>query len=200
MIINPKAVAGEIRYRLIFHVKEGNEMARAKCKICGASLDTNTAYKVEVIINKRTGEKELTYKYCCSEEEWQTEETRKKKAQEDKDKVYYLICDIMGVSQIIHTALWKEKQTWNQAFSDEFIAKYLQENKDYLTSAIARTSGTEYAKIRYLSAILKNSLRDFKPKIEVKEIQKIVVEEAIYEAPIQSLNKRRSLDDLEDMF
>lgn len=175
-------------------------MAKAKCKICGASLDTNAAYKVEVIVNKKTGEKELTYKYCCSEEEWQTEEARKKKAQEDKDKVYYLICDIMGVSQIIHTALWKEKQTWNQAFSDEFIAKYLQENKDYLTSAIARTSGTEYAKIRYLSAILKNSLGDFKPKAIEIEKPKVVVDETIYMAPTQSLNKRRSLEDLEDMF
>ena len=84
--------------------------------------------------------------------------------------------------------------------SDEFIAKYLEEKKEYLSSAIARLSGTEYAKIRYISAVLKNSLRDFKPRVEVVEKPKVVVDETIYEAPAQSLNKRRSLADLEDMF
>ena len=57
-----------------------------------------------------------------------------------------------------------------------------------------------YQKIRYFSAILKNSLRDFVPKVQEIEKPKVVVEETIYEAPTHSLNKRRSLEDLEDMF
>ena len=167
-------------------------MARAKCKICGTQLDTNTAYKVT--------DKNGKNKYFCSASEFEAEESRKKKAAEDKDKVYYLICDIMGEKEIINTALWKEKLEWNKVFSDEIIAKYLAENKDYLSSAVTRLSSSEYAKIRYLSTILKNSLRDFKPKVEVIEKPRVVVEETIYEAPTQSLNKRRSLADLEDMF
>lgn len=167
-------------------------MAKAKCKICGSALDTSTAYKVT--------DKNGKNKYFCSASEFEAEEERKKKVAEDKDRVYRLICDIMGVSEVLNTALWKEKLEWNKAFSDEFIAKYLEEKKDYLSSAIARLSGTEYAKIRYISAVLKNSLRDFKPKVEVVEKPRVVVDETIYEAPTQSLNKRRSLADLEDMF
>lgn len=166
-------------------------MAKCKCKICGTPHDTKDAYKV-VVNNKN--------QYYCSQIEYEQDLARKKKAAEDKDRVYYLICDIMGEKEIINTALWKEKTEWNKAFSDEFIAKYLQENKDYLTSAITRLDSSQFAKIRYLSAILKNSLCDFKPKAVEIEKPKVVVDETIYEAPTHSLNKRRSLEDLEDMF
>lgn len=175
-------------------------MARCKCMICKTPLNTASAYKVEIIVNKRTGEKELTYKYCCSEEEYLTEESRKKKAQEDKDRVYYLICDIMGEKEIISTALYKEWTIWNKVADNEKIAKYLEENKEYLSSAIARLSSSEYAKIRYLSTIIRDKIKAFVLKAEVVEKPKIVVEETIYETPTQSLNKRRSLADLEDMF
>ena len=167
-------------------------MARAKCKICGTQLNTETAYKIT--------DKNGKNKYYCSATEYEAEETRKKKAAEDKDLVYRLICDIMSEKEIINTALWKEKTEWNKAFSDEFIAKYLQENKDYLTSAITRLDSSQFAKIRYLSAILKNSLSDFKPKIEEVEKPKVIIDEKIYDTPTHSPNKRRSLEDLEDMF
>jgi hypothetical protein len=107
-----------------------------------------------------------------------------------------LICDILGEQEIINTALWKEKQLWNKAFSDEIIAKYLEENKDYLTLAVSKLSGTEYAKIRYVSAVLKNSLRDFKPKAEVIEKPIVVVEEH-YETKYKS-KTRMALEDLEE--
>jgi hypothetical protein len=137
------------------------------CKICKKKIERDTAYKRVVgKINK----------YYCSEQEWKKEEDKKKKVAEDKERVYRLICDIMSEKEILNTALWKEKTEWNKAFSDEFIAKYVAEKKDYLSSAIARLSGTEYAKIRYISAVLKNSLRDFKPKVEVVEKPKVVVE------------------------
>lgn len=166
-------------------------MARAKCKICGAELDSKTAYKITVgKINR----------YFCSKEEYDAEVERKQKEKEDKDNVYRLICDILNEKEVLNTALWKEKAIWNKAFSDEIIAKYLAENKDYLISAVSKLSGTEYAKIRYVSAVLKNSLRDWKPKAEVVDKPKVKVEidETIYESPTHSLNKRRSLADLED--
>lgn len=163
-------------------------MAAAKCRICGTKLDTKTAYKVV--------DKNGKSKYFCSASEFEAEEAKRKKIQEDKDRVYYLICDIMGVDEIINTALWKEKQLWNKAFSDEIIAKYLQENKEYLTSAVTRLDSSEYAKIRYISAILKNSLRDFRPKTEITEVPKIVVEEH-YETKYTP-KTRVSLLDLEE--
>jgi YHS domain-containing protein len=58
-------------------------MAKAKCKICGTELDTKTAYKVT--------DKNGKNKYFCNEAEFEAEEKRKKNAQEDKDRVYYLI-------------------------------------------------------------------------------------------------------------
>ena len=163
-------------------------MAKAKCKICGTALDTNTAYKVTDKNNKN--------KYFCSKSEFEAEEERKKKAQEDKDRVYRLICDIMGEKEILNTALWKEKIEWNKAFSDEFIVKYLEEKKSYLSSTIARLSGTEYAKIRYISAVLKNSLRDFKPKVVEVAPPKVVVEEH-YETKYKR-KTRQALSDFEE--
>ena len=159
------------------------------CQICKSKIERDTAYKR--VIGKAN-------KYYCSEQEWQAEEDKKKKAAEDKDKVYRLICDILGEEEVLNTALWKEKAIWNKAFSDEIIAKYLQENQDYLVSAVSKLNGTEYARIRYVSAVLKNSLRDFKPKATEQPKPKVVVEETIYEAPTHTLNRRRSLADLED--
>jgi YHS domain-containing protein len=167
-------------------------MAAAKCKICGTKLDIKTAYKIT--------DKNGKNKYFCSASEFEVEEARKKKAQEDKDRVYYLICDIMGEREIISTALYKEWQVWNKVADNAKIAKYLEENRDYLASVIARLGSSEYARIRYLSTIIRDKIKAFVPRVEVAEKPKIVVEEAIYEAPTQSLNKRRSLADLEDMF
>lgn len=167
-------------------------MAKAKCKICGAELDMKTAYKVT--------DKNGKNKYFCSASEFEAEEGRKKKAQEDKDRVYRLICDIMGEREIINSALFKEWQVWLKVADNAKIGDYLSENKDYLTSVIAKLSSSEYARIRYLSTIIRDKIKAFKPRVEVVEKPKIVVDETFYEAPTQSLNKRRSLEDLEDMF
>lgn len=167
------------------------------CQICRKKIDRDTAYKITTVI-KTTG-KDLN-KYYCSEAEYNKEEERKKKAAEDKDRVYYLICDIMGEKEIINTTLFKEWQVWNKVADNAKIAKFLEENKENLTLSITRLGGYEYARIRYLSTIIRNKIKDFKPKAEGVEKPKVVVEETIYEAPTQSLNKRRSLADLEDMF
>ena len=164
-------------------------MAKAKCKICGSELDTKTAYKIT--------DKNGKNKYFCSQSEFEAEEERKNKAAEDKDKVYYLICDILGKKEVLNTALWKEKALWNKAFSDEFIAKYLEEKKDYLSSAIARLSGTEYAKIRYLSTIIRDKIKAFKPKVIETAPPKVVVEEH-YETKYKSKARQALLDFEED--
>ena len=172
-------------------------MARCNCKLCKALLNTETAYKVEVVVNKKTGEKELKNTYYCNEEEYLTEEARKKKVTDDKDRVYRLICDIMGEKEIISTALYKEWQVWNKVADNEKIAKYLEENKDYLTSVIARLGSSEYARIRYLSAIIRDKIKAFVPKVEVKEVSKVVVEEH-YETKYKAKARQALLDFEED--
>ena len=143
-------------------------MAKAKCKICGTELDTKTAYKVT--------DKNGKNKYFCSASEFEAEEERKKKAREDKDRVYYLICDIMGEKEIINTALFKEWQVWNRVADNAKIGDYLAENKDYLSSVIARLQSSEYAKIRYLSTIIRDKIKTFVPRVQVVEKPKVVVE------------------------
>ena len=158
------------------------------CQICKSKIDRDTAYKR--VVGKAN-------KYYCSEEEFDTEENRKKKIKEDKDKVYYLICDMFGY-EIQNTKFFDEWAQWNKLKPNEDIYKYLRENEERLQQICDRSFDTEYQRIRYFSAVLKNSLRDFKPKVEEQPKPKIVVEETIYEVPTHSINRRRSLADLED--
>ena len=164
-------------------------MAKAKCKICGTELDTKTAYKVTDKNNKN--------KYFCSKSEFEAEEERKKKAAEDKDRVYRLVCDIMDEGEIISTALFKEWQVWNKVADNAKIAKYLEENRDYLTSVIARLQTSEYARIRYLSAIIRDKIKAFKPKVIEVAPPKILVEEH-YETKYKPKTRRALLDFEED--
>ena len=167
-------------------------MAKAKCKICGSALDTKDAYKVT--------DKNGKNKYFCSESEYEAEEARKKKAAEDKDKVYNLICDMFGY-EIVNTQFFAEWVLWNKLKSNEIIYKYLRENEDYLQQICDRSFGSEYQKIRYFSAVLKNSLRDFVPKVEVSEQPKVSIsidqDFEIYNGPANINNKRRSFDEME---
>lgn len=164
---------------------------RAKCKICGKELDTSLAFKIE----------SKPPKYFCSKEEYEAEEERKKKAAEDKDRAYTLICRIIGRETIINTSLWAEWKIWSSVANDATIGQFLAENEEYLTSTIGRLVDAEFPRIRYLSTVLKNRLGDYKPKLvnDVVKIEpKVVIDEVVYETPTHSLNKRRSLADLED--
>lgn len=175
-----------------------------KCKLCGKSIDKATAYRVATVVNKRDGTQELKYMNCCSEAEWIAEENRKNKYKAGRDKVYFLICDMFGY-EIQNSQFFDEWRKWNKLQSDEMIYKYIRDNEEFLQQVCDKTFDNEYKKIRYFSAILKNSLRDLKPcgvfaEKPAAEKPKVVVEETIYEAPTRTLNKRRSLEDLEDMF
>lgn len=161
-------------------------MAKCKCRICGIPHNTEDAYKV-VVNNKN--------QYYCSQEEYEKDLERKKKAAEDKDKVYNLICDMFGY-QILNTQFFAEWTLWNKLKSNEIIYKYLRENEDYLQQICDRSFDSEYKKIRYFSAILKNSLRDFEPKVEVVEKPKVIIEEH-YKTKYKS-KSRVALEDLEE--
>lgn len=172
-------------------------MAVAKCKICGNKLDTTAAHLV--ITRDKNGKEKKAY--YCSIEEYQTDEERKKKAAVDKDRAYRFICDIVGRKEIINTILWKEWVLWNKVATNDEIGRYLEENITYLSNIISNLENNEFKRIRYLSAILKNHLGDYKPKTQEKTKPKVVVEEIIYESVVPVRNsKRRSLADLEDEF
>lgn len=165
-------------------------MARCKCRICGAQLNTSTAYKLAGSNGKNA--------YYCSLEEYQTEENRKYKAQADKDKAYRLVCEILGENDVINSALWKEWAEWGKVATDEKIAMYLAENKDYLVRVMSNINGTSYGRIRYLSAIIKNNITDFKEQ-EVEEPKIVQIDMTMYNTtPLVPKQRRRSLASLED--
>ena len=172
-------------------------MARAKCKYCGKALNTSDAYKIE-IVGPKTGK--ITYKYCCSEAEWQENEERKKKATEDKDRAYELICRIIGREKIINTSLWAEWKEWYKVADDAKIGQFLAENEEYLTGAISKLNNVEFPRIRYLSTVLKNRLGDYKPKMQEEvKVQPIVAEEH-YETKYKPKARRALLDFEEDCY
>ncbi len=102
-----------------------------------------------------------------------SEQEQKEKAEADRSKAYRLVCEIIGRKEIINGILWKEWKIWNKVADNEKIGRYLEENKDYLRDVISRLEDVEFNRIRYLSAILRNKLGDYKPK--VKEVEKVVV-------------------------
>ena len=166
-------------------------MAKAKCRICGKELDTKISYKVI--------DKNGKNRYFCSQSEYETEEARKKKAKEDKDKVYQLICDLFGY-EIQNTQLFAEWNLWNKLKSNEIIYKYLVENKEYLQQICNKPFDSEYQRIRYFSAVLKNSLRDFKPKVEVFDravIETMDEQPAMY-VNTKKINRRRGFAEEDD--
>lgn len=166
-------------------------MARAKCRICGAPLDTTIAYKIVV---------KGVNKYFCSKEEYDNEETKKQQEVDNRNKSYRLICEIFNVKEILNTALWKEYNEWLKVSESSKIVDYLGENKDYLTKMINRLNATEFAKIRYLSAILKNGLNDFKPK-KIEETKRfgISTTEEHYETKYKP-RQRKALIDFEEEY
>lgn len=166
-------------------------MARAKCRICGAALDTTIAYKVVV---------KGVNRYYCSQTEFDNEEAKKQQETENRNTTYRLICKIFNKDEILNTALWKEYNEWLKVDESSKIVDYLGENKDYLTKAINRLNANEFAKIRYLSAILKNNLNDFKPKKveEAKQFGLIITEED-YKTKYKP-RKRKALIDFEEEY
>ena len=165
-------------------------MARAKCRICGAQLDTTIAYKVVV---------KGTNRYYCSKEEYDNEEAKKQQVAENRNKTYSLMCDILGVKDIVNTALWKEYSEWLKVADASKINDYLGENKDYLVKVTSRLDSNQFARIRYISAVLKNSLADFKPKKNEMIAPKLDIDITMYDmSPSPTRKRRRALSELED--
>ena len=163
-------------------------MAGCKCKKCQAALSTSTAHRVD-------GGGKNNRMYFCNEEhykEWikEKEEEEKKKAydKEMKDRFYYTFCEILGVNGITHTSLWKEKAEINAVFPDELVAAYLEENKERIANSVSKLGGGIYAKIRYVSTILKNELGDYTPNAKPKA----------QEAPKKPVMVKSEVDNNED--
>lgn len=166
---------------------------RVKCRYCGERVEKEDAYKDP---NKNS--------YYCSEEHYlatmknreDLQKEKEEKRQKKIDPVYEEVADIFGY-RIQNSQLFKEMKLWRSICNDEKILAYLHEHKDYIKSKLEKLNSSEYARIRYVSAILKNSLKDYAATVRV-EPEKINVDCEIYEPTVFAKKKRRGLSELED--
>ena len=160
---------------------------KVKCKVCGKLNEKDTAYKVSIgKVNT----------YYCSEKEYLDMQKEKQLKKELKDNVYKVIEEIIG--KTVNTALNKEVNIWLEVSDYKTILEYLKENKAFIVKQMDYKNfdtSTEYAKIRYFSAIVKNNIGDFKPK-KAEIIKNVEVE--IYETKSKQSAKRKCLADYED--
>lgn len=150
--------------------------------MCGEKVDRSLAYKV-VIDGKNH--------YYCTEKEYRDLLAQK----EVKDSTYNLINKIFE-RKVTNTTLFKEINALLDVYSYEEILSYLQDNEDYLYRVMSKDFQSEYAKIRYFSAILKNNMADFKQKEEVKIVRYVKVD--IAESKFKRKNKRKPLVEYEE--
>ena len=175
---------------------------RVVCKYCKAKVEKADALQVP-------GEKYNTY-YCNQEcydkanaekkakeiERLANKQEKEENKQKRIDPVYEEIADIFGY-RIANSALFKEMKLWRGICDDSKILAYLQEHKIYIKNKLEQLDSNEYSRIRYVSAILKNSLADYKRTVRV-EPEKINVDCEIYEQFFSTRKKRRGLNALED--
>ncbi len=169
-------------------------MARCKCGYDKNSLDTKTAFRV-VIKDKNV--------YFCSEDcynHFLEAKEKQDKINAEYDEIYELTKQIFGYEFTGYSLLKREINTWEKVGTRAKIIAYLTENKGWLSDVMSKEFASDFNRVRYYSVIVAGKLHDFKPKAIEAEKPKVVVEETIYTAPTQTLNKRRSLADLEDMF
>lgn len=108
------------------------------------------------------------------------------------DEIYEFLLALKGGTFKSFGVLKKEWIVWNSMSSNKTILKYLQNNQDHLIRVMNDKEFTsEYAWIRYLSAILKNSL----PKEIIEENAKPI--DFTYSNGRQNKRKlRKGFDDL----
>lgn len=152
-----------------------------KCKSCGNKIERDKSFKI-VISGKNY--------YYCNEEEYKSIVKNK----ELKDNTYETIYQIFQY-KVTNTTLFKEINSLLPIYEYEMIYHYLLDNKEYLTNVLQKSFQNEYSKIRYFSAILKNSLSDYLLP-EKKEKKEIEIE--FVSMSKQTTKKRRNLSEMED--
>lgn len=152
------------------------------CRICKSKIDRDIAFKVK---------KGKTNLYYCSQKEYNDDVRQKEEIKTNKDKLQIIIDDIFE-SPVTNSILYKEISEWDKLKPIEIIIDYLQENKNFINKSLNKDFQSEYAKIRYFSAIVKNNIKNYNIK-KVEVIKKIDVE--IYETEYQSKKRKKCLSE-----
>ena len=141
-----------------------------KCKYCKEYIKKQDAY---VVASDKCNQ------YFCSEDHYnlfvknkENEKQIKINTNKEREKIYCLICEIIGRKDIVNTFLFKEWKEWNKVVLNETILQYLEDNKSFLHDAVSGIENNEFSRIRYLSAILKNNLSDYMTNRTVEDVSR----------------------------
>lgn len=118
-----------------------------KCKACANKVDRNEAFKV--VINGKNN-------YYCNENEY----LKLKVEKESRKNVLSLCEEILG--KTTNTILMKDLKEIADIHTYLKVSQYLQANIIMLSKSIAKVNYNEFSRIRYLMAIIKNEIADFK--------------------------------------
>lgn len=144
----------------------GDNMANSnvKCRACGNIIDKTTAFCAS------------KGQYYCNQEEYDT-----------KKQLYSILSEYINTT---NTILHKEMMLWGTDYKK--ICNYLQDNRSLFEYAMKKDFNSEYAKIRYFSAIIKNGINDYQPP--KPEIIKQCTDE-FYEKKYKPKTRRKCLAD-----
>ena len=137
---------------------------QVKCRACGKKINITDAFQ---------GSPRM---YYCSEQEFNTEKT-----------FFDMVYEFVGHTN--NTALFKEMKLWGEHSK---VLGFMQDNKVKIEKSMAKNFVSEYAKIRYFSAIIKNSIADYTPS-NPEEVKQTT--EEIYECKYKHKERRKCLSD-----
>lgn len=154
------------------------------CKICKNKIERNEAYKVVV--------KDKNQYYCNVDEyvAWNEEN-------ESRMKVIDISFEIIG--ETTNTSLMKDLSQIAKVHTYTKIRKYLEDNfMDIDCIMTNKGIDTEYGKIKYFTAVIKNSIGEFREKVEesVEVVQDLDIVKEVKYTP----TKRKSFSDLIDEY
>lgn len=149
---------------------------KVKCKYCGRDISKDGAFVVHG--NKRN-------KYYCSEEH--------SKMINPRDK-FYTTC--MQLVKSTSSVVYKEFDAMANVHGFKKMSAYLDENIEYLEKAMSKDFDTRYGAIKYLAAILNNSLDKYEYPSSTPQIKIESEHFDITKIAYKRKKKRSGLDDL----
>ena len=97
--------------------------------------------------------------YFCNKSEYEKTQSIKNKDKLEKEELQMIIDKIFGEA-VVNTCLYKEILEWKKIKEMPIIISYLQENQSSISNSLSKNFQSEYAKIRYFSAIVKNNIKN----------------------------------------
>lgn len=151
-----------------------------KCKICGNKIDRNTAYKV--VVNDKNN-------YFCNEYEYMKDKEEKR----CRVKIFGVITDIFNY-EIKNSVLNKEISDIAKIHTYSVLYQFLLDNKDRIFRILDNKSFTsEYAKVKYFSAIIKNQIASYKKNIKVEHEKKVYID--VVKISYKPKKQKKSIDE-----